>query len=142
MDTKGATIGMGFALGTALFATTMLLGWISNRYNWDANTLKWIVLPTIGYGIGMGLNSALQFTFCGSINPIQIAKGSLSILGAIVLFLILTLFSFIRSPIEAVVSPKYYSQWAGIVALSYYMFWAGMLGETVAAGAAQLCPPK
>lgn len=142
MDTKGSTIGMGFALGTALFATTMFLGWISTKYYWNANILKWLVLPTIGFGISLGLNSALQFATCGSVNPIQIAQGSLSILGAIFLFLFLTLASFVRSPIEAVVSPKYYNQWAGIVALSYYMFWAGMLGETFAGGFAQICPKK
>jgi hypothetical protein len=140
MDTTGSTLGMSIAVGMALFATTMFLGWMSNRYGWNPNILKWLVLPTIGFGITLGLNSGFQSVLCGSVDIAQIAKGSLAVLGAILLFLLLTLVSFIRAPIEGIVSAKFYNQWAGVVALSYYMFWAGMLGETVAGGLAQACP--
>lgn len=142
MDTTGSTLGMSIAVGLALFATTMFLGWISNRYRWNANILKWLVLPTIGFGITLGLNSGFQSVLCGSVDFAQIAKGSLVVLGAMILFLLLTLVDFIRAPIEGVVSAQHYKQWAGIVALSYYMFWAGMLGETIAGGLAQACPKK
>jgi hypothetical protein len=133
---------MSLAVGIALFATTIFLGWISNRYKWNADLLKWLVLPTIGFGTALGLNSGLQYAICGSLNFPQIAQGSLVVLGSIILFLLLTLVKFIRAPIEGIVPPQYYKQWGGLIALSYYMFWAGMIGETFAGGFAQSCPPK
>jgi hypothetical protein len=142
MESTGSTLGMSFAVGLALFATTMLLGWLSKLYNFNANILKWLVLPTIGFGVALGLNSGLQYAICGSLNFPQIAQGSLVVLGSIILFLFLTLLSFIRAPIEGIVPPEYYKKWGGVIALAYYMFWAGMIGETFAGGFAQSCPTK
>ena len=135
----GTTVGLSLAVGLALATLTLTLGWISIRYSINANMLKWIVLPTIGYGIAVSINAFLQQISCGFVRMEQIALGSLPVLGAILLFLILTLMSSIRYPVEQAVDTAYKAQWAGIFALGFYMFWAGMFGESFASALAQSC---
>ena len=65
--------------------------------------------------------------------------GSLSIPIAILFFLILSLSSFIRSPVEIAVPSYFRAKYAGIFAVGFYMFWAGMFGESLASGLAQSC---
>jgi hypothetical protein len=132
-------LGSSIALGLSLFATTALLGWISIKYDWNANFLKWILLPVLGYGLALAMNSILQLTSCGLVKPSQIAIGSVPIIISIFLFLTLSHFSFIRSPIENIIPSSYKASYAGILAISFYMFWAGMFGEAVGSGVAQSC---
>jgi len=126
---------MSVAIGIALFTITLLIGHISMSYNINANILKWIVLPTVGYGITLGFNSFIQSVTCHSINISQIAMGSLSVPIAILLFLLLSLSSFIRSPVEA----AFKGSASMLYAIAFYMFWAGMFGESIASGFAQSC---
>lgn len=132
-------LGLSFAMGTALFATTIILGWISMQYNWNANLLKWLILPSIGYGVALGINSATQYITCKQINIEQIAISSTTIPVAIYAFLLLTLISFIRKPIEMAVPVSYQAQYGGLFAIAFYMFWAGMFGEGLGGGFSQAC---
>jgi hypothetical protein len=136
------TVGLSLAVGMALAATALTTGWLSLRYDLNQNILKWIILPTVGYGIALAINSFVQQISCGSIRIEQIALGNLPILGAILLFLLLTLFSAVRGPIEQAVDSSYRSKWGGIFAIAFYMFWAGMFGEAFAGGLAQSCGPQ
>jgi hypothetical protein len=138
----GTTVGLSAAVGLALAATALTTGWLSIRYDLNQNFLKWIVLPTVGYGIALAINAFVQQISCGSIRIEQIALGNLPILGAIFLFLLLTLIGAVRGPIEQAVDGAYRAQWGGIFAIAFYMFWAGMFGEAFAGGLAQSCGPQ
>jgi len=135
----GTTVGLSLAVGMGLATTALTVGWVSLRYGINQNLLKWIVLPTVGYGIAVAINAFVQQVSCGFVRMEQIALGSLSVLGAILLFLVLTLLSSIRYPVEQAVDGAYKAQWAGIFAVAFYMFWAGMFGESFASGFAQSC---
>lgn len=133
------TFGVSFALGLALFGLTMLLAWVSITYGWNANMLKWMLLPTLGYAFALGFNSLLQYTSCTTVKAGQIALASVPIGIAVVLGLLITLLPFIRSPIESIVSGPTRAMYGGAFAVAFYMFWAGMFGEAIASGMAQSC---
>ncbi len=133
-------LGLSFAMGMSLLAITLLLGWLSNTYSFSENILKWVILPVLGYGIALGLNSLNQYLTCKTIRPGQIAIISVTVPIAIFGFLLLTLLPFIRMPIEMAVPTKYVAQYGGLIALAFYMFWAGMFGEGIAGGFSQSCP--
>jgi hypothetical protein len=133
-------LGLSFAMGAALFTITVLLGWFSMQYSWSANLLKWLLLPALGYVVALGINSTIQYISCKTIKPGQIAIISSSIPIAIYAFLLLTLISFIRSPIEMAVPESYKAKYGGLFAIAFYMFWAGMFGEGLAGGFSQTCP--
>lgn len=133
------TFGVSFGMGLALFGLTMLLAWASITYNWNQNLLKFLLLPTLGYGLALALNSLLQYTTCTTVKIEQIAIASVPILLAIGAGLLLTIFPFIRSPIESVFSGSTRLVYGGAFAIGFYMFWAGMFGEAIASGMAQSC---
>jgi uncharacterized MnhB-related membrane protein len=132
-------LGLSLAMGMTLFSITILLGWINTTYNINGNFLKWVVLPVLGYGIAFGINGAVHSSSCKTFNAAQVALGNLSILGAILITLLITLSSFIRSFIEVAVPPVYRNKYGGAIALGFYLFWAGMFGESIAGGFAQSC---
>jgi hypothetical protein len=138
----GTTVGLSIGVGMALAATALITGWLSLRYDLNQNFLKWIILPTVGYGIAIAINTFIQYISCGSIRFEQIALGNIPILGAIFLFLILTLSGTIRGPIEQALDGVNRAKWGGIFAIAFYMFWAGMFGEAFAGGLAQSCGPQ
>jgi hypothetical protein len=131
--------GLSVAMGLSLVCITLFLGWLNLHLGWNGNMLKWLVLPALGFGIALSLNSFVQQTLCGRINASQIALGSTVVLGAILLSLVLTLSSTIRSFIEVAVPPLQRARYGGMVAVAFYLFWAGMFGEAFAAGFAQSC---
>lgn len=133
-------LGYSFAMGISLFTLTIILGWLSNSMNWNANFLKWLVLPVLGYGFALSINALAQYTSCGSVRFGTIAMTSTSNLVAILAALVLTLFSIVRSPILSAIPYAYQASYGGILAISFYMFWAGMFGEAVAGGMSQICP--
>ncbi len=133
-------LGLSFAMGIGLLAITLLLGWVSFTYSWSENILKWAVLPALGYGIAVGLNTLNQYLTCKTIHPSQIAITSVTVPIAIFGFLLLTLIPFIRTPIEMAVPTQYVARYGGVVAVAFYMFWAGMFGEGIAGGFSQSCP--
>jgi len=134
------TMGLSMAMGIVLFTITFLFAHLHMTYGIHADFLKWLVLPTVGYGIAVGLNAFIQSVSCGSIKIQQIAMGSVSIPIAILFFLCVSLSSFIRSPIETAVPSYLRAKYAGTFAIGFYMFWAGMFGESLASGFAQSCP--
>ena len=134
------TLWISVAIGIALLTITLLIGYLHITYKINGNLLKWIVLPTLGYLITIGLNTFIQSISCGSINIKQIAMGSLTVPIAIIFFLVLSLASWIRSPIESAIPFNLRAEYAGIIAIGFYMFWAGMFGESIASGFAQSCP--
>ena len=133
------TLLMSVSIGISLFTLTFLLGYIHLTYSINSNLLKWLFLPTLGYGITLGFNSFIQRISCSSVNIIQIAMGSLPVPIAIILFLLLSLMSFIRSPVESALPSNLRDNYGGIFAIAFYMFWAGMFGESVSSGFAQSC---
>jgi hypothetical protein len=133
------TFGISFGMGLALFGMTMLLAWASITYNWNQNLLKFLLLPTLGYGLALAFNSLLQYTTCTTVKIEQIAIASVPVLLAIGAGLLVTLFPFIRSPIESIFSGSTRFVYGGAFAIGFYMFWAGMFGEAIASGMAQSC---
>ena len=133
------TLGVSLAVGLAMFGLVTILSWLSSIYGWNANLLKWFVLPVLAYGITLAINSLLQVMSCGTVNIQKIALGGLVVPGAILAGLVLTLAGIVRSPIQNAVPLAYRLQYGGVVALAYYMFWAGMFGEAFAGGFAQAC---
>ncbi len=139
MPGSTSTMMMSVGVGFALLTTTILFGYLSNTYGFSGNMLKWVLLPVVGYGITFGFNAGVQAASCGSINPKQLALGSLVVPGAILFFLLLSLMSSVRYPVEQAVPLSYKGKWAGVFAVAFYMFWAGMFGEAFAGGLAQSC---
>lgn len=133
------TLGVSLSLGLAMFALVTVLSWLSKTYGWNANLLKWGVLPMLAYGITLAINSLIQYLSCGSVNAQKIALGGLFVPGAVLVGLVLTLAGFVRSPIEKAVPLAYRLQYGGVIALAYYCFWAAMFGEAFAGGFAQAC---
>jgi len=133
------TFGVSFAMGAILFGLSILLGWLSINYNLNANMLKWLLLPALGYSVAFGLNCLLQYVSCGKVIPESVAKGSLYVLASMFIFLLITLLGVVRAPIAIAVPLTLRAKYGGLLALSYYMFWAGMFGEAIASGFAQGC---
>ena len=129
------TLVMSLAIGVALIGVTLFMGYLILTYNINANLLKWVLLPTVGYGITLGFNAFIQNVTCGSVNIKQIAMGSLTVPIAILFGLLLCLSPFIRSPVEA----AFRGTNAMLYAIAFYMFWAGMFGMSVASGFSQSC---
>lgn len=136
------TLWMSVCIGISLFTLTFLLAYLHLNYNFNIGLLKWIVLPTLGYGITLGFNSFVQSVSCGSVSIKQIALGSLPVLGFIMGFLVLTLMNFVKSPVISAVPPNLRFNYGEIFALAFYMFWAGMFGESLSSGFAQSCPSR
>jgi hypothetical protein len=133
------TLGLSFAMGSCLLGITLLLGWLSNEYKLNANLLKWLLLPTLGYCIALGLNLFMQYVSCGKVFVEQIALGSIPVLVSILIFLLLTLVGFVRAPIQSAVPLVLREKYGGILSIGFYMFWAGMFGEAISGGIAQGC---
>jgi hypothetical protein len=133
------TLGMSAALGAILAASTIFIGWWALLYSLPINSLFWIGLPIIGYGISIGLNSIFQLSKCGKVNMIQLATGNIVVPLAILAFLGLTMLSIVRSPIDSALTPQIRYTYGKIIPIAFYMFWAGMFGEAVASGFAQSC---
>jgi hypothetical protein len=136
----GTTLGLSFAIGATLTCITLFLGWIHTYYGTNSKVIRWLLLPTLGYGITVGLNTFVQSTRCPRIDMKQIGLTGLAVPLSVVLFLLLTLVGFIRAPIESAVPLQYRLQNGEMTAIAYYMFWAGMFGEAIAGGFAQACP--
>ena len=136
------TLWMSACIGISLFTLTFLLSYLHLTYRINANLLKWIFLPTLGYGITLGFNSFIQRVSCGSVNISQIAMGCLPIPIAIIFFLLLSLMSFVRNPVEKALPLIMRENYGGIFAIAFYMFWAGMFGESLASGFAQNCSSR
>jgi hypothetical protein len=122
-----------------MLVITLLINWLSINYSLNETIMKWVLLPTLGYAIAIGLNAFIQYISCGTINSSQIALGSLSVLFSILFFLLLSSLGFIRAPIQSAVPLSLQVKYGYAIALGYYMFWAGMFGEAIAGGVAQSC---
>jgi hypothetical protein len=133
---------MSVCIGISLFTLTFLLAYLHLNYNFSLGLLKWILLPTLGYCITFGFNSFIQSVSCGSINITQIALGSLPVPGFITIFLLLSLMSFVKSPVISAVPPNLRFNYGEIFAIAFYMFWAGMFGESISSGFAQSCSSR
>ena len=136
----GQLFGLSIAVGFSLVAAVFMFSYITKTLGFGGTPLQWIGLPLFGYLVAFGLNTGIQQLSCGRIQPGQIALVSGLIPLAIVIFLALTLSSFIRSPIVDAVPLSYRLSYGKIFALAFYMFWAGMFGEAVAGGFIQSCP--
>lgn len=134
------TFGLSFSMGATLVAIALFIGWASVNYRLNETALKWILLPTLGYGLALAINTGVQQVFCKKSNVRQIAIGSTTVPVAILLFLSLLMLGFIRAPVEQAVPLQYRLQYGSSMALAFYMFWAGMFGEALAGGFAQACP--
>ena len=139
---SSTTIWASVGLGVAFFTITVLFGHMARTYNINGNFLKWLLLPTVGYLITLGFNAFIQSIKCKTVNIKQIAMGSLTAPISIIFFLLLTLSSFVRSPVEATVPFALKAKYAGLFSLAFYMFWAGMFGESIASGFAMSCPSQ
>lgn len=135
-----ATLWISVAVGVGLFTVALFIGYFNTIYSFNANLLNWLLLPTVGYLIALGLNSFIQSVYCGKVNIKQIAIGSVSVPIMILLFLLLCLSSWVRYPVETAVPLEYRAKYASLLAIGFYMFWAGMFGESAASGFAQSCP--
>ena len=136
------TLWMSVCIGISLFTLTFLLAYLHLNYNFHIGLLKWILLPTLGYGITLGFNSFVQSISCGSVNIQQVALGSLPVPGFIIGFLCLTLLMFVKSPVINAVPPNLRFNYGEIFAIAFYMFWAGMFGESLSSGFAQSCSSR
>lgn len=138
--TTTQTLGISLALGISLVTLTVFFGWLSVSYHGiNFNLLKWIFLPTLGYGIAIAINCALQYISCGTINISQLAIGSIPVLLSILGFLVLSLIGFVQAPIAIALPLRYQPMYGKILAVAFYMFWAGMFGEAISGGFAQGC---
>jgi len=138
--TTTQTLGMSLALGVSLFSLTIFFGWLSRSYSGiHFHLLKWIFLPTLGYGIALGINCALQLISCGKTNISQIAIGGIPVLISIVGFLLISMIGFVRAPIASALPAQYQLAYGTILSVAFYMFWAGMFGEAISGGFAQGC---
>jgi hypothetical protein len=134
-------VNVGFSIATSLCLSTIyfFLGWLSLKYNWSMFILQWAIFPVIAYCISFLMNLTAQIISCRKANIPQLFANSLIVPGFILLFFLLTLISFIRSPIEAVISPSSRPIYGPIFAVSFYVFWATMFGEALSVGAATAC---
>jgi hypothetical protein len=136
---SGTTLGISLAMGLSLAAMAMFIGWAAVQYGLSETMLKWALLPTLGYAIGIGLNLLVQQVSCGKVNYKQIAVGTTAIPLAILLFLLLSSAGIVRAPVVDAVPLAYKLQYGASFAVAFYMFWAGMFGEAISGGFAQSC---
>jgi hypothetical protein len=116
------------------------MGWLSNTYGWNPDLLKWIIFPVISYLVAFGFNALTQVISCRTVQFPKVALLSLIVPGFILIAFLLTLLSFVRSPIEIALPLSARSQYGGMVALAFYTFWATMFGEAFSAGYMTDCP--
>ena len=135
------SVSLGFSIATSLSLGTLFffIGWLSLKYNWNLNILQWTLFPVLAYIISFCLNGFAQLTSCSKIDAPTLAKLSLFIPRFILIAFVLCLSSFIRSPIEVVISPSSRAVYGPIFAVSFYVFWATMFGEALSIGIATAC---
>jgi hypothetical protein len=126
-------------MGISLLGLTLFLSWLNTTFLFDITVLKWLLLPTVGYMIAIGLNGFTQYVSCGTVNPYQIAIGSIPVVLSIFFFLLISLAGIVRAPIQSAVPLVLQPKYGEVVAVGFYMFWAGMFGEAIAGGFAQGC---
>ena len=73
---SGITTGISFAVGISLAGIALFLSWASTNYGFSIDLLKWLILPTLGYLVAIGLNIFLQQVSCGKSSITQIAIGN------------------------------------------------------------------
>jgi hypothetical protein len=135
------SVNIGFSLATSVWLSTLyfFLGWLCLKYNWNIHIIQWAIFPVIAYGISLGMNSIAQVITCQKVSLPKLALTSLFVPGFILVAFLLTLVSFIRSPIEVVISPSSRPLYGSIFAISFYVFWATMFGEAISIGTATDC---
>jgi len=116
------------------------MGWLSNTYGWNPDLLKWVIFPVVSYLVAFGFNTLIQSITCRTVQFPNVALVSLFVPGFILFTFLLTLLSFVRSPIEIALPPSIRSQYGGMVAISFYVFWATMFGEAFSTGYMTDCP--
>jgi len=135
------SVNIGFSLATRVWLSTLyfFLGWLCLKYYWNIHILQWAIFPVIAYGISLGMNAIAQVITCNKVSMSPVALSSLFVPGFILVAFLLTLISFIRSPIEVVISPSSRAVYGPIFAISFYVFWATMFGEAISVGSATAC---
>lgn len=132
------TFALSLGMGIIMVAIVVLLNWLIKYANISGTLIQWFALPTLAYGIALGLNVFVQSVSCDTIQIKQLAVGAVSVPAAVLGFLLISLLPFVRAPISQIL-PSSYRNNGDYVALIFYMFWAGMFGEAMAGGLAQSC---
>lgn len=133
------TLGMSAISGISLFATTILIGYISNEFGYSFLLLMWIAMPIVAFAVASAINTLTQKVSCPNINVKKVFGNSGFNSVFVLAFLALAWFSGVRSPIEGVLTFIQDPITRETVAYGYYMFWAGLFGEAIGAGLAQGC---
>jgi hypothetical protein len=133
--TFSASIAVAIGLVTAVF----LMGWLKDQYAMNIHFLKWLVLPLIGFGLALGVNSIINYITCKKVNISQISYSSIFVLVSVLIFIGLSGIGFLQSPILSAVPQYLHPSYGTVLVLAFYMFWAAMFGEGIASGFAQGC---
>ena len=136
------TLALSFAVGIALFGSTIILGWLSTTYKWNENFTKWIVLPVISFVVTFLINIIVQTITCKKTEYPKIASGAILVPVFVLCGLLISLSGLIRSPIESAIPLASRLKYGSLFAIGYYVFWAGMFGEAFSGGFAQACLTK
>ena len=137
-----SSTSLGISLGASLCLSCMIffMGWLSNTYGWNPDLIKWVIFPVVSYLVAFGFNTLTQVVTCHTVQLQKVALVSLFVPGFILFAFLLTLLSFVRSPIEIALPLSARDQYGGMVALAFYTFWATMFGEAFSTGYMTDCP--
>jgi hypothetical protein len=138
----GEVVGYSIGQGLILFLATTLIGLFASSVNMSFRLLAYSILPIVAYLSSLALLSAVNYGACGDVSLPLIARASIFTPGAVLVFLVISGFTFFQGFVLNVLPPDLRASFGAVLAVAFYMFWAGMYGGAFGVGFANSCPNK
>lgn len=142
-STLNNTLRLVFSLAHAVLLVfcVILLYVIQGELQLPSIGFLLMVLPAVSFGVGILMNSLIQYLACSKLNGIQIALNSLfgPAFTAATLFL-LWLIPSLENPVLTVLPETLTPLYKKAISEGFYVFWAGLYAQVIASGFLQVCP--
>ena len=141
-NTLNNTLRLVFSLAHAILLVfcVILLFVIQGDFEMPSLGFLLMVIPAVSFGIGLLMNSLIQYLACSKLNGIQIALNSLFGPGftAAVLCL-LWLIPSLENPVLSILPETLTPLYKKAISEGFYVFWAGLYAQVIASGFLQVC---
>lgn len=141
-NTLNNTLRFVFSLAHAILLVfcMILLFVIQGESQMPSLTLLLMVLPAVSFGIGLAMNTLIQYLACSKLNGVQIAFNSLFGPGFLVAILgLLWLMPFLTNPVLSVLPETLTPLYKRAISEGFYVFWGGLYAQVIASGFLQVC---
>lgn len=141
-NTLNNTLRLVFSLAHAILLvfTVILLFVIQGDLQMPSLGFLLMVIPAVSFGIGILMNSLIQYLACTKLNGVQIAVNSLfgpGFTAAVLCFL--WLIPSLENPVLSILPETLTPLYKKAISEGFYVFWAGLYAQVIASGFLQVC---